>query len=105
MNRIANAIDKMAETIASKGLPEQKLKDFHKALDISFGEFYTFNNVRAMAQACNKISYEESMTAWGYMGSVDIFNRAPLHVKYVLTQFLKELLDWRIKNKQNAQTA
>ena len=97
MNRIHLAISRMEEKIRSKNLPQDKLLEIAKSLDMQMDEYMSFQNLKSVASQTGKLTLEEAQTIYSYLGNtLEQFNRQPLAVKAVLTQIFKELLDSHI---------
>ena len=96
MNRITTAIDKLNQVIPeriAKGLTTQaKVDALHKELDMSWGEYVKFQELKS-AYAGTIITMEEAQTVYGYLGNdVDYFNKQSIAVKSRLTQLFAEII-------------
>jgi len=101
MNRIQSAFDRMEKQIKDRideGLTTQAdVDEVCKALDMEFGEYAKFQTLKSLAVADNSISLDEGMTIYAVLGEQpDTFNKQPVHIKVVLTNFFKELLDKQV---------
>lgn len=98
MNRISAAIDRMKLQVESKNLPQTKLDEISKTLDMQLDEYCVFQTEKNIAMMQAKLSLEETQTIYGYLGeTLEHFNGQAIHVKAVLTKILTELLDAKIK--------
>jgi len=103
MNRIKSAIDRMTQTIKDKGLPQEKLDEMHKSLDMPLEDFCKFQEMKSVASMDGTLSLEEAQTVYALLGETpDTFNGRTLAEKYVLSQLLAELCQRRIKGRQTA---
>lgn len=77
----------------------EKLEETRKAMDLAFDEYCAFNTIKSLAHAMGKISLEEALSIYEWLGEAgpDNFNAAPIHVKAALTQWYDELLAWKIR--------
>lgn len=97
-NRIVTAIDRMKAQIEdriAKGIvTADKVEETRKALDIQWDEYTAFQNLKSIASISGKLSLDEAMTVYNYLGEAgpDHFNGQPVEVKATLTQLLQELL-------------
>ena len=101
MNRIQSAFDRMEKQIKDRideGLTTQAdVDEVCKTLDMEFGEYSKFQNLKSLAVADNSISLDQGMTIYAVLGEQpDTFNKQPVHIKVVLTNFFKELLDKQV---------
>ena len=102
MNRITIAIERMKlqiqERIASGITTAEKVKQSCKDLDISFEEYFLFQENKSLAQIHGLLSLEEALTIYNYLGGggPDKFNSSPVEVKSVLTNVFSSLLQWKI---------
>jgi len=103
MNRVVAAIARMKaqieERIAKGIVTAAKVEETRKALDMDFVEYAKLQELKSLAVASGKLSLDEGMTIYNYLGEAgpDKFNGQPVEVKAVLTQMLKELLVARLK--------
>jgi len=103
MNRIVVAIAKMKaqiETRIANGIvTAEKVEETRKALDLQWDEYVAFQNLKSIAVTSGKLSPDEGMTIYNYLGEAgpDHFNGQPVEVKATLTQILRELLQAKIK--------
>ena len=100
MNRITTAIAKMERQIKDRitaGLTTKaKVKKTSKALDMDIAEHAKFQTLKSIAFAGGKLTQEDAQTLFNLLGStVTVFNRQPIHVKYVLTTVFGELISAR----------
>ena len=93
MNRVIKAIDKMNAVIFQKNISQAKLNTLHKDLDMDLMEYVKFQELKSLASMNGKLTMEESMTIYGYLGNtVEHFNNQDVAVKSVLTQIFMELM-------------
>jgi hypothetical protein len=103
MNRVAVGIAKMKaqieERIAKGIVTAAKVEETRKALDMEWDEYTSFQNLKSIAVASGKLSLDEGMTIYNYLGESgpEVFNGQPVEVKATLTQIFRELLQARIK--------
>jgi hypothetical protein len=103
MNRVVAGIERMKAQIAdriAKGLTTaEKVEETRKALDMEWDEYTTFQNLKSIAVTSGKLTLDEGMTIYNYLGEAgpDKFNGQPVEVKATLTQILRELLQAKIK--------
>jgi len=103
MNRVVAAIARMKaqieERIAKGIVTAAKVEETRKALDMDFVEYAKLQELKSLAVASGKLSLDEGMTIYNYLGEAgpDKFNGQPVEVKAVLTKILKELLVARLK--------
>lgn len=100
-NRITMAFDRMKAQIEkriSDGLVTvEKVEETRLALDMDFEEYCRFQELKSLACASGKLSLEEGMTIYSYLGTTpDKFNAQPVEVKSVLTTLFGQLLGWKI---------
>lgn len=89
-NSIIDFIEKMEE--AFKNLPDDKIKEMSKKLDVTFDEWCGFQDIKSRAQAFGRISYHEAVTIYEILGnSPEHFNKQTLVRKYVVTSIILEL--------------
>jgi len=101
-NRIEAAIAKQKaniETRLNQNLVTQlQLDSLSKDLDLAFGEYVKFQELKSIASTDGTLTLAEAMTVYKYLGEIpDTFNNQPLEVKVVLTQVLATLLTRHIK--------
>ncbi len=102
-NRIVNAIARMkaqVEARIAQGIvTAAKVEETRKALDIQWDEYVAFQELKSLASISGKLSLDEAMTVYNYLGEAgpDHFNGQPVEVKATLTQLLRELLQSKIK--------
>lgn len=102
MNRIVKAIDAkktdIAKRIADGIVTAEKVEETRKALDMQLDEIVTFQNLKSEACLTGKLTTDEGMTIYNYLGEggPEKFNSQPVEVKAVLTHLLAELLKMRI---------
>jgi hypothetical protein len=97
MNRITTAIDKMKTQIEGRikaGLTTKaKVKETNKTLDMNIAEHARFQTLKSLAFASGKLNQDEAQTIFNLLGNtVSVFNKQPIHVKYVLTRLFGELI-------------
>lgn len=97
MNRILLSIDKMEKQINSRiveGLiSKQNVEDQSRLLDLSTEEHAIFQNQKSLAQQSGVLTLDEANTVYQLLGGTNtVFNKQPVHVKYVLTKLLSELI-------------
>jgi hypothetical protein len=98
MNRINIAIEKTRERLQSNledgSLTTEKANQTHKALDFDWQEYTRFQELKSHAVSMGKITTEEGMTIYNYLGEAgpEKVNNQPLEVKIVLTQLLAKFL-------------
>lgn len=103
VNRVVAGIARMKaqieERIAKGIVTREKVEETRKALDMEWDEYTTFQNLKSIAVTSGKLSLDEGMTIYNYLGESgpDHFNGQPVEVKATLTQILRELLQSRIK--------
>ena len=98
MNRIQAAFGRMEKQIKDRideGLTTQAdVDEVCKALDMEFYEYARFQTLKSLAVADGSVTTEEGMTIYAALGEQpNTFNKQPVHIKVVLTNFFKELLD------------
>lgn len=93
MNRILVGIDRAKASIAEKGHSPEKLAEYGKKLDMPLDEYVAFQNLKSTAVLSGKLTLEESMTVYGFLGNTpEHFNQQPVEVKWVLTEVFAKLL-------------
>lgn len=98
MNRIQSAIDRMTETVKNKGLPQERLDEMSKSLDMPLEDFCKFQEMKSAAMLDGTLTLEEAQTVYNLLGETpDTFNGRTLAEKYVLSQLLSELCQRRIR--------
>ena len=98
MNRVENAISKTQAQC--KTVAQEKLTALHKQLDMQLDEYVKFQELKSLAMMEGKLSEEEAMTVYGYLGNtLEHFNAQSVAVKVVLTKIFSELLSARIRSK------
>ena len=101
MNRIITAIDKITEQIKTKNLPQDKLESLNHQLDMDLEEYVSYQNLKSLASMDGSLTTEEACSVYAYLGNTpQHFNNQPLHIKVVLTQVFRELLDKKIKSRK-----
>ena len=98
MNRIQLAfgrIEKQIKDRIDEGLTTQAdVDEVCKARDMEFDEYARFQTLKSLAVADGSLTTEEGMTIYAALGEQpNTFNKQPVHIKVVLTNFFKELLD------------
>ena len=74
-----------------------------KQMDMAFDEYCSFQNLKSIASTTGRLTLEEAMTIYGYLGNTpEHFNAQPLAVKYCLTNVFSSLLGDRIKERSHA---
>ena len=102
MNRITTAIARQAAQVENRiinGLvTAENVEETRKDLDFSFDEYIKFQELKSLAYASGKLSQDEAMTIFNYLGESGVkkFNDQPIEVKAVLTQIFGELLRKKI---------
>jgi hypothetical protein len=98
---IAKCRNAIEDKIASGELTEEKLNQFNKSLDIDFSEFTTFQDLKSQAMLSGKLSEDEAMQIYRFLGEggPGKFNGLELAVKSTLTTIFAELLALRIGGK------
>jgi len=92
MNRIRVGIDRANEMIAKKNLSPEKITEHSKLMDMDFMEYVRFQELKSGLVGV-KLNLDEANTVYGFLGNtVEHFNRQPLAVKWVLTEFFALLL-------------
>lgn len=90
-DRVQSGIAKMRE--ATRAMTSQQQEHSNKVLDITTGEYITFQNVRAAAQAGGLLSFEESQSLYEYLGeSHRAFNAQEIAIKLVVTKVITVLM-------------
>lgn len=103
MNRVEAAIQRMEKHVTSGNHTPEKLEQTSKSLDMQLDEYVRFQELKSLAFAEGKLTEDEAMTIYGYLGnSLETFNRQPVAVKAVLTKIFSELLSKRIGAMQTA---
>ena len=103
MNRITASIERrqklMADLLESGKTTAEAQVKAGKAMDLTFEDWFLFNELKSLAQAMTKNSYEEAQTIYEYLGESgpERFNAAPIHVKVALTHILAELTSWKLR--------
>lgn len=97
MNRVVTAIAKMdkqiADRIANGETTREKIDALAVSLEMDFEEYVKFQELKSLAVATGKLTLEEGMTIYEYLGNIpDTFNRQYVSVKIVLTKIFNELL-------------
>lgn len=98
MNRVNIAIERTKERLESNladgSLTTEKANETHKALDFDWQEYARFQELKSLAVQMGKITTEEGMTIYNYLGEAgpEKVNSQPLEVKIVLTQLLAKFL-------------
>ena len=91
MNRIRAAINKVNQSIADHGKTAD-LEALSRTLDITFEEYCYFQDVKSLAQADARATFDEAMTIYQILGSgPDAFNAQPVAEKVVVTKAITEL--------------
>lgn len=103
-NRIVAAVAKkkqdIADRIANKVTTKKAVKELHGKLDMELDEYVRFQELKSRAVLHNKLTTEEGMTIYNYLGnSLETFNKQPIEVKVVLTGLLAELLQMSMAGK------
>jgi uncharacterized protein YerC len=81
----------------------EKIIEMHAKLDFGVDEYCTFQELKSLAQASGKLTFEEATTIYAYLGeSVTTLNAQPVAVKVVLTKVLQELLAQKINGQRAA---
>lgn len=103
MNRIQSAIDRMTENVKGKNLPQERLDEMNKSLDMPLEDFCKFQEMKSVAMMEGILTTDEAQTVYVLLGETpDTFNARTLAEKYVLSQLLAELCARRIKARQTA---
>jgi len=103
VNRVVAGIARMKaqveERIAKGIVTAERVEETRKALDMEWDEYTAFQNLKSIAVTTGKLSLDEGMTIYNYLGEAgpDKFNGLPVEVKATLTQILQELLRSKIK--------
>jgi len=97
MNRIINQIEtatlRMNAKIESGEFTTEQIAELSKKSDMSVEEYVIFQEKKSLAVAMGKLTSDEGMTVYGYLGNTpDTFNSQPFPVKAVLTRLFAELL-------------
>jgi hypothetical protein len=72
---------------------QAKLDALTRKLDIEFREYVAFQEVKALAHADGRLSYENALYIYDQLGSgPEDFNSRPVAVKVILTQVFAQLL-------------
>ena len=75
-------------------LTNRTVDEVCKTLDMEFDEYARFQTLKSLAVADGSLTTEEGMTIYAALGEQpNTFNKQPVHIKVVLTNFFKELLD------------
>jgi hypothetical protein len=91
-NRILVGIDKARALIALKNLPPEQTAELAKNLDMGMAEYARFQELKSGLVGV-RLNLDEANTIYGFLGNtVEHFNKQPLAVKWVLTEFLAILL-------------
>ena len=103
-NRILAAFDRMQKQIAQRikdGITTQSAVDkMDRALDMDFLEYVKFQEMKTLAYLEKSLSFDEAQSVYACLGeTVETFNNQPVHVKAVLTQLFKELLEKKMRNR------
>lgn len=100
MNRIVKIVAayeaRIAERLATGQVTTEKLNALGKANDMGMEEYAMFQERKSLAVASGKLTADEGMTVYGYLGtSLDTFNGQSVAVKCALTQLFGELVGVR----------
>jgi hypothetical protein len=76
-----------------EGLSETKYAEFDRMLNISHAEWTMFHEKKSLAQADGRMDLDNAMWVYNTLGgSVEVFNKQPAAVKYLMTEIFKRLL-------------
>ncbi len=96
MNRIHNAINRAAKLLENED--KAKLADLSKKLDMTVQEHTRSQELKSLAQAEGKLTWEEANTVFNILGgTVDHFNSQSLASKFTITNLVRELLQAKLK--------
>jgi hypothetical protein len=71
----------------------EKLDALSRKLDIELREYVAFQEVKSLAQADGRLSYENACYIYNQLGAgPEDFNNRPVAVKIILTQVFAQLL-------------
>ena len=94
MNRISSALAKAKATVENKNLSPEIVKEMSKNLDMDVEEYCRLQELKSIASLDGRLTLEEAQHAYQLLGNtLEHFNGQPLHVKWVLTEVLVELLE------------
>jgi hypothetical protein len=80
-----------------KGLSEAKYAEFDRMLNISHAEWMMFHEKKSLAQADGRMDLDNAMWVYATLGgSVEVFNKQPAAVKYLMTEIFKRLLEPKV---------
>jgi len=97
MNRIHNAINRATKLLENED--KSKITDLSKKLDMTVQEHTRSQELKSLAQAEGKLTYEEAITVYNILGStIDHFNSQGLAAKFTVTNLIKELLQAKRKS-------
>jgi len=107
MNRVLNRINEAAAMVKAKlnagTVTAAQVSETHCKLDMNIAEYCSFQEVKSLAQASGKLTFEEAQTVYSYLGnSVEHFNSQGIGVKVVLTQLFAQLLEWKMAGRKAA---
>lgn len=89
------AIKKIDETLKSQ--PPEKLEQVNKALNITSDELFTWQELKSVARASNKISLDVAMFLFTTIGQTPKhFNEQSIATKYLVTNVMKNLMEWKM---------
>lgn len=89
------AIEKIDETLKSQ--PKERLEVVNRALNITSEELFTWQELKSVAQASNKISLDVAMFLFTTIGTnPKHFNKQSIAKKYLVTNIMKNLMEWKM---------
>jgi len=93
---IARANRAIDEKTAAGLIDATKVEETRLKLDIDIGEYCTFQELKSLAHASGKITFDEAQTVYGLLGhGPDDFNALDCATKATLTKLFAELLNWK----------
>jgi hypothetical protein len=88
-------------------LDPEEVANLNATFDLSFDEWYAYQNLKSLAQLHNLLGVEDAQYVCNVLGEggPDRFNRQPLAVKVVLMMMFGELLKWSQGLKSSGKEA
>mgnify|MGYP007069471524 CR=1 FL=1 len=97
MNRIHNAINRATKLLENED--KSKIADLSKKLDMTIEEHVRSQELKSLAQAEGKLTWEEAGTIFNILGStVNHFNSQNLAARFTVTNLVRELLQAKRKS-------
>lgn len=97
MNRVEGKINSLASSIAAKlksgTLTKERAAEIAESFDLDCEEFSRFQNLKSVAVSAGKLTIEEGMTVYRYLGeSPATFNKQSIAAKVILNKLFADLI-------------